>query len=635
MVWQQENRLSYEDFLEKYRTVLFIFVGLFLLLSLRLFQLQVILGGYFKNLSEQQRTQLIVERAPRGNIYDTSGKVLVGNKTTFVALYYPFYRSDDPSKEIFKKLEKATGDQEITRKIMKGWENGQVVRLSEDIKRPEMFKLLEQRLIFPGISVIKEAKREYIAPEANAHLNGYLSEITKKELDVMAAEGFKMGDWLGRRGLEQIYDNSLKGDDGGWQIEVDAYGHQTKLVRHIPSVQGDALYTTIDARLQETAYNALKASPSGRGAVVGIDPRNGAIRILVSSPGYDPNISFMPEFGKFIVSKELPMFNRAVQGLYPPGSTFKIITFISGLNERKISKDQTFNCTGSFTYGNKTFACWEKKGHGRLNLIEALARSCNVYFYQLGLKVGQEIILDYARKFELGKATGVEVLDEKSGLVPSEEWKKKKLHEAWHPGDTINIAIGQGPLWVTPIQMAQMISIVANRGAVYQLHILDKIVSPTGEVVVKYEPKKRAEVTLADDVWGLIGYGLEEVVLNGTARACYFQTLRVAAKTGTAQNPQGKDHAWIVGYAPVENPQLAICVIVENGGGGGAIAGPVARAIFEEYFITRNQPVINPSEAGTSIIKSTNPAVMQGAASSHKQMKTKNSGELEILNLDN
>ncbi|OGS37072.1 MAG: penicillin-binding protein 2, partial [Elusimicrobia bacterium RIFOXYB2_FULL_49_7] len=574
MVWQQEHRLAYEDFLEKYRIVVILFLGLFLMLAARLFHLQVVKGKHFRTLSEQQRTQIILERAPRGIIYDRKGDIIVGNRTSFVALFYPFSQDFTPPRETLERVGKILPIKNVTAHITRCWRNGQVVRLAENLSRAEMFQLLEQRLVLPGISVVKEARREYRASEANSHLIGYLNEITRNELDGMGPDGYKMGDWLGRRGLEKVYDPVLRGQDGGWQIEVDAMGRQTRLVRHIPSTIGSSLYTTIDARLQEIAGEAMKKTPTGRGAVVGIDPRTGAIRVLVSSPGYDPNTSFSSEFRKYLVDKSLPLFNRAIQGLYPPGSTFKIITFLGAVNEHKIDLNQTYHCNGAFTFGNKTFKCWEKKGHGTLSLVDALAKSCNVYFYQVGLRVGPKILESYARKFHIGEVTGAGLPSEKAGLVPSEEWKRKKLHEPWHQGDTINMAIGQGPLWTTPMQMAQMMSIVASRGEIYQPYIVEKITTPNGELVSQFTPKKKGEFKLPKESWDILIRALGEVVQNGTAHACYFPDLKIGGKTGTAQNPHGDSHAWIVAFAPLENPELALAIVVENGGSGGAIAGP-------------------------------------------------------------
>jgi penicillin-binding protein 2 len=603
MVWQQEHRLIYEDYLERYRIVVFLFIGLFLFLSFRLFYLQVIRGVYYRHLSEQQRTHIVLERAPRGIIYDRNNAVIVGNKSAFVALFYPFAPGSTPTKEVMDHLKKILTVKNLGTAITQGWRSGRAVRLSSDLTRDEMFLLQEQRLVMPGITVVKEARRSYRAPEANSHLVGYLNEITAAELENLAPEGYKPGDWMGRGGLEQMYNSILHGQDGGWQIEVDALGHQTRLVRHIAPVPGNNLRTTIDQKLQEIAGDALQRSPSGRGAVVALDPRSGAVRALVSAPGFDPNLSISREFGHYLLDKKLPLFNRVTQGLYPPGSVFKVITFIAAVVEGGVQPSMSYTCKGSFTLGDRAFKCWlyKKGGHGTLNLIGALANSCDVYFYQLGIKTGPKLIEKYARIFHLGEVTGIEMPSEKKGLVPSPEWKQNKLHEPWTTGDTINIAIGQGPLWISPLQVAFMMAAVANNGIVYQPYIVNTITSPRGEVVYQSRVRKKDEIKLPDEAWRLLHAGLEEVVKNGTGRICQFETLKVAAKTGTAQNPHGNDHSWYVGYAPAENPELVVAVLVENGGSGASVAGPIARDMFKSYFNLNNNDQADKRRLETEI----------------------------------
>lgn len=602
MVWQQEHRLTYEDFLGRYKFVVACILCLFFLLSIRLFHLQVVSGNHLREVSENQRTRVIVERAPRGLIFDKDNRVIVGNKTAFVALFYPFSQDSRPSGDVLARLRDILPEKDISIAVAQGLRTGQVVRLSDNLSRTEMFRLQEQRLILPGISVISESRRDCISPEDNAHLIGYLSEISPDELEDLAEEGYKTGDWIGKNGLEQGYNSYLRGQDGGWQIEVDARGRQTRIVRHIPSQIGNSVYTTIDERLQQVAGNALRNSTTGRGAVVVLDARTGAVRALVSSPAFDPNTSLTREFRKNLIDKKLPLFNRTVQGLYAPGSTFKIVTFAAAVSEGGISPSLAFFCPGSFTLGNKTFGCWYKKGHGQMTLIPALANSCNVYFYQLGLKIGARLLEKYARAFSLGEKTGVELPSEKKGLVPGAEWKLRKMHENWQQGDTVNVAIGQGPLWVTPFQMACLIAAVANSGPIYQPYIVNKVVSQRNETLYEAKPHVKQTVDMPEHSWQLLHQALEEAVTNGTGKGCQLPGIKVAGKTGTAQNPQGDDHAWFVSYAPADNPQYAIAVIVENGGHGGTAAVPVTRRIYETAF-----DLVRSSFSASSVAVSTAP----------------------------
>ncbi|MCX5778595.1 MAG: penicillin-binding protein 2 [Elusimicrobia bacterium] len=583
MVWQQENRLNYEDFLQRHQLMTLLFAALFLVLSLRLFHLQVIRGNYYRNQSEQQRTHIVVERAARGLIYDCRGDMMVRNKTGYVALFYPFAQGAASSKAIVEKLH-AILKRDLGPAIIRGWRSGQAVRLANDLTRDEMFRLQEQRLVLPGISVVNESRRDYKLPEANAHLVGYLNEVTTDDLEDLEDEGYKSGDWIGRNGLEKQYDAVLRGQDGGWQIEVDALGHQTRMVKRLVPLMGSNVHTTIDLRLQQVAYEELLKSPTGRGAVVALDPRTGAVRALVSTPGFDPNRSFTHEFSQYLKGKDLPLFNRATQGLYAPGSTFKIITFSAAVNEDKINLAETFDCTGKFVLGNKTFACWLKTGHGPITLIPALINSCNVYFYQLGLRLGVGMLGKYARMYHLGEKTGIDLPSEKRGLVPDIEWKRKKMREGWQQGDTANMAIGQGYLWVTPLQMALTISAVANGGTFYKPYIVSSVSAEQGETISTTESTAIGSIELSEKTWRLLRGALEGVVKIGTGRGCAIANFPVAGKTGTAQNPHGNDHAWFVCYGPVADPALAIAVIVENGGHGGTAAVPIARRMFETYY---------------------------------------------------
>ena len=580
MVWQQGGRLNYEDFLEKYRVVVWFFAALFVVLSLRLFYLQVIKGDYFTTLSDQQHTNIVIERAPRGEIFGSKGEVIVKNQSSFVVLYYPFSESKIPGAEIADKLEQIL-NKEITGNIGNGHK---VVKLIDKLSRKELFKIQEKRLSIPSIAVLEETSRDRIYPEAMSHLTGYLSDVSPNELEDIEDEGYKAGDLIGRGGLEQQYDLDLRGQNGGWRIEVDALGHQTKMLQYIPSVKGNSLHTTIDSELQKTAYDALKRQSSGKGAVVIIDPRNGAVRALVSVPGFNPDFSNSREFAKYLRNENLPLFNRALQAVYPPGSVFKIITFAAGVSEKIVDPSDTYLCTGKFTLGNKDYACWLATGHGRISLISAMANSCDVYFYNIGLKIGQKILEKYAKAFRIGQKTGIDLPSEKKGLLATPEWKEKKQKLKWFRGDTVNVAVGQGLLLVTPVQIASIMSAVANGGTMYKPYTVEKIVDPDGNTVFEHEPEINTKIELSDSAWKLLKKALEEVVRNGTARACFFPDLKVAGKTGTAQNPMGEDHAWFASYAPSENPEIAVAIIIENGGSGGHEAVPVAREIYEQYF---------------------------------------------------
>ncbi|MCL2390767.1 MAG: penicillin-binding transpeptidase domain-containing protein, partial [Endomicrobia bacterium] len=316
-----------------------------------------------------------------------------------------------------------------------------------------------------------------------------------------------------------------------------------------------------------------------------LDTKTGAVKALVSSPGFDTNSAGTKEFLRYLNDKKnLPLFNRALQALYPPGSIFKIITFVAATEVLNINPKEADYCTGSFELGNRWYTCWLKTGHGRVNLISATAQSCNIYFYDLGLKLGVRNLEKYARKFYIGERTGIDLPNEKKGFIPTPEWKKSLFKMSWLQGDTVILAIGQGALDVTPLQMAAMISAVANKGVYYRPYIVDNIVNIKGEEVYKHTVRTRDTIDLSDRTWDLLHRSLIETVDNGTGRRSQLPGIKVAGKTGTAQNPQKIDHAWFVTFAPADNPEIAIAVIVEHGGGGGLNAVPIAKKIYEAYF---------------------------------------------------
>ena len=583
MVWQREEKVAYEIFLEKHKIVLVFFVFLFIVLSLRLFYMQIIRGENYRNISEQQRMHNTRERAPRGIIYFDDGSVMAGNEFMYVVVFNPFEQNKAPLPEDIGEISKILG-RDIKPDIDTGWRSSRAVKLAEKLTLEEMFKIQEKRLTLNGISVVKEPKRVYFDSEANSHVTGYTGEIRADEIERLSDEGYKPGDYIGRGGIEQAYDKYLQGVDGGWQIEVDAKGHQTKAFQYIPAEIGAGVYSTLNYKLQAAAYEALQKSSTGRGAAVILDTKNGAVKALVSSPGFDANKINTKDFVKYLKDKKLPLFNRALQALYPPGSIFKIITFAAAAEILDFNPKAVEYCTGHFELGDRWYACSLKTGHGYVNAITAMAYSCNVLFYQFGLKLGVRNIEKYAKDFYLGQRTGIDLPNEKRGFVPNPEWKKMKMKMSWLQGDTVILAIGQGALWVTPVQMADMICAVANKGVYYRPYVVDRVVTSKGEILYQHFSQTHTPIDLKEKTWRELHSALLETVEIGTGRRSKLPGIKIAGKTGTAQNPQGEDHAWFVSYAPADNPEIAIAVIVENGGGGGLNAVPIAKKIYEAYF---------------------------------------------------
>jgi penicillin-binding protein 2 len=583
MTLQKEDKSAYEAFLKKHKIILMFFILLFICLSLRLFYLQIIKGGSYEKVSQQQRMHSTYERAPRGVIYSADNIVLADNEFTYAALFYPFGRQQTPTNESIKELNKILG-RDVKISADKCYRYGRFVKLADNITMEEMFKIQEKKSILKNISIVRETRRVYCYPEVVSHIIGYTGEISVDEIEKWSEQERKIGDYVGRGGIEQSYDVYLQGKDGGWQVEVNAKGYRVKAFKYVPPQAGSNVYSTVDLKLQKAAYDALKSSSTGRGAVVVLDTRTGAVKALVSCPGFDANKAGAKDFGRYLKDKNLPLFNRSLQAVYPPGSVFKIITFAAAVELLNIDSEKTVRCTGSFELGNRHYSCWYKPGHGAVNLISALARSCNVYFYQLGLKLGIGNLEKYARKFYFGQKTDIDLPNEKKGFVPSPEWKKSKLKMPWLYGDTVIFAIGQGALLVTPIQMAYAMSAVANRGVCRKPYIVDRIVDFNGNEVYKHALEFGGRIDLSDKTWSLLYKALLETVESGAGIRSKISGVKIAGKTGTAQNPHGSDHAWFVSYAPADAPEIAIAVVVENGGGGGLNAVPISRKIYETYF---------------------------------------------------
>jgi len=585
MVWREEDKLSYRTFLKKHSVVLVLLVFLFFCLSIRLFYLQIIKGSDYRKISEQQRIHNTYEQAPRGIIYSADGSVLAENKFVYVALFCPFRRCKVPSAKIIEELSKILG-RDINTSVDGDCRYGKALKLADNLSMEEMFKIREKKLALKGVSVLKKPRRIYRYPKAASHVTGYIGEIGADEIEELSEYGYKMGDYIGRGGIEQFYDRYLHGKNGGWQVEVNARGYQVKEFKYVQPQIGASVYSTIDLKLQKVAYAALKSSASARGAVIVLDIKTGALKALVSCPGFDTNKAGSKSFGRYLKDKKLPLFNRTVQALYPPGSIFKIITFAAAVELLNVGPEKTAWCAGSFKLGDRNYSCWHKMGHGSVGLISAMAQSCNVYFYRLGLKLGVKNLEKYAKEFHLGEKVGVDIPNEKRGFIPSSEWKRLKLKTSWFQGDTLVLAIGQGAISVTPLQMACMISAVANRGVFRKPYLVDRIVDFSGVQVYKHKPELTWQINLSDKTWNLLHKALLETVENGTGMRSRLPGIEIAGKTGTAQNSQGKDHAWFISYAPADSPEIAVVVIVENGGFGGLNAVPIGRKIYEAYFNT-------------------------------------------------
>lgn len=582
MLQQQQSEMEVSFLKQRLMTTTMIVLILFGILMLRIGYLQIIKGGYFRNISENNRIRLIPITASRGMIFDRNGEILAIDEPSFDISIIQLGLSKNAIEQSLLNLSRLLAiDIEKARNDIKKKHNRpfEPAVIATDVDRTTLAKIAERTPNLPGVIIQVTPKRNYLHGELCAHVLGYLGEINQKELKIR--KNYKSGEWIGKSGIESVYDSYLKGTNGGKQIEVDVRGRQLQVLCMKEPIPGNNLFLSIDMKMQQIAYDALE---NNCGAIVVINPQNGELLACVSKPSFDANMFLHRMSGSQAVSlftdPRHPLLNRTIQAQYSPGSVFKIVVATAALENNVICPEDTIGCNGMYEIGKQKFSCFQKEKHGVVGLIDAITLSCNVYFYQLGYKLGVNRINEFAKKFGFGKLTGIDMPSEKIGLIPTPAWKKKVFATDWYTGDTINLSIGQGYVLVTPMQMANLLSIVANGGRVYRPHLVTKMINSSGKVM-NFNPDILDIVPISSKSKDVLHIALENAVLRGTGQKAMMWDMRVAGKTGTAQNPQGDDHAWFVCFAPVENPTVAIAVIVEHGGKGGAISAPIARKILQ------------------------------------------------------
>jgi penicillin-binding protein 2 len=579
-------------------------VFVFSVLLLRLVYLQMIRGEEYRRLSMTNCVRLKSIKSSRGLIYDRNRILLVDNRPAFDLTIV--LEDAKPLKQTLDHLAELTGDscEDLTAIIEK--EGGAAfykpLVLKRDITRDLLAAIEAHQFDLPGIHIDIEPSRNYIHKKTAAHLIGYLGEINKDELDSGKFPNVRSGDSIGRYGVEKSFEADLQGKRGGHQLEVDVNGRVIKILKTVEPVSGNDLVMTIDLPLQQKAEGLLGEND---GAVVALDPSNGDVLVMASSPSFDQN-----DFIGGISSKKWqvlrddpgrPMNNKAIQAEYPPASTYKIITALAGLEEKVIDRNSTFFCPGFYKFGNRRYHCWSKYGHGTINVVDAIAQSCDVFFYQTGEKLGVDALAKYAQGSGLGRLTGIRLAHERPGLIPTSAWKKQRFKEPWQAGETLSISIGQGFNLVTPLQMAVFISAVGNNGTLYRPRLVKSVQDAKGQVIREIEPEITGGLPASKKNLAIVRQGLLEVVHGnrGTARQIRLPDVQIAGKTGTAQvfsrkagekfdNKKLKrtlqDHAWFVCYAPAQDPKIAIAVIIEHGEHGSSAAAPVAQELIHAYF---------------------------------------------------
>lgn len=530
---------------------LIVFFGGFL----RLFHLQIVLGNENRGLADSNRIRIKVIHAPRGVIYDRNGKVLAENN--------PGFRLKDK----FLSRDEA---------------------LSLEANKNPQLDALEI-----------DAIRNYPLSPITSHVLGYVGQISEEELKEPQYKNYKIGDRIGRSGIEQIYEQVLKGKDGAEIIEVDAAGKRLQTLRKIDPIPGQNIYLSLDADLQRVAFNSLsdeiKKADSCCGATVSENPQTGEILSLVSWPPFDANAFTDPtrnkEVSGYFTDPNSPLLNRAISGTYPPGSTFKIASSLAGLYSKKITKDTKFEDTGIMHLGPYSFANWyftsNGKTEGWVDLTKALQRSNDIYFYQVGQLVGEKILGEVAEKIGMGKKLGIDLPGEANGLIPTNEWKVKTIGQQWYPGDSLHMAIGQGFLLTTPLQILAETAFIAADGNLYQPHLATKITTADNFTLKQFHFDPLVKNLFSKEDLNLVKSGLNLVPKEGGTAWPFFNfSIPTAGKTGTAEfgDPKNKTHAWYTGYAPVDNPQIVATTLVEAGGEGSNVSAPVVKQIFTWYF---------------------------------------------------
>jgi penicillin-binding protein 2 len=569
----------------------------------RLWYLQLVEGESYGELSESNRVRLMRLPPTRGRILDSSGRVLAENIPSFTFSIVPG-ELENP-QDVIEICSDPLG---ITQEKMRS-----LIERSRSIPRFMSFPIkknmtLEEVALVKARSgdlkgVVVEAKpiRRYPWGETLCHEIGTLGEISNEELAKSGRLGYRTGDMIGKSGIEKEYETYLRGEEGWEQIEIDAKGRQlAHLSRHMPT-QGRDVVLTVDAELQRYAEETFIHRA---GSIVAVDPDTGRVLLAVSKPGFDLNY-FSPSVSKR-QWKDLnddplhPLENRVVRGLYSPGSTFKMVTAWAGLAEKAIKPDTRFTCKGEIELWGQVFRCWNRHGHGSVDLRRAIVESCDVYFYELGMRLGVDRIARYASLFGMGKPTGLGLPHELPGLIPTSAWKRRTYGDAWKDGETVNLSIGQGYLVTTPMQLAMMTAALANRGTLLTPSLVRQIRSSEGEVIFDHEPAVRWTIPLAAEELKLLDSAMQAVVESprGTGKKARIPGIRIAAKTGTSQVIRERDeklegheipyhertHAIFIAYVNDLPKKIAVAVIVEHGGGGGASAGPLARKVIARYY---------------------------------------------------
>lgn len=559
---------------------------LFFVLGSRMFYLQIIHHEKYVEMSEDNRIKIKKIDPERGKIYDRNGKILVSNGTGFRLVYLKErnYKEDE-----IKEISKITGfEEEFLKKRIKYGEISAYTReniLIESLDEITAHKIMEKLDSKSPIAVEIYSKRKYLFDTWASHVIGYVKKISDKEFKTLKDEGYTARDVIGKNGVEKEYDKILKGESGVERLEVNAYNRISKIIDMEPAQNGKSLYLSISYELQEYMENVLR-DEGLTGSVLTVNPKTGNIITLVSYPNYSLEMfssQISPEKWKDIMADERkPLNNKAIAGEYPPGSIYKPISAFSFLN-KGVDPEKEYFDPGYYEIGTWKWRSWKVGGHGYVNMKKSIIESVNPYYYRFADQLGYKGIYEYADKFGLGKDTGIDIPGEKNGVNPNPEWKWKRFKQGWFKGDSINMSIGQGYVSVTPVQMLQVYSVLANRGYAYK----PKVLKEFGDERERVKNEISLKIDLPDRYYTFMNDALRRTVAdsNGTTTILKTEGINIGAKSGSAQNAHSKlTHAWVAGYFPVENPEVVFVVLLEGAGGGGKVAGGVAKKFVDKYL---------------------------------------------------
>lgn len=622
MIGQNEQLQAFQD---RFRYLYGILIVMASILFLRLWYLQILKGEEFKQSAEENRLKKIKIEAPRGMVFDRDRRILLDNHPTFNVTITPqYFRAASPAQReaTIEKLAKIirTTPKAIQETLGKARNQPsfQPVVIKKNLTMDEVSLIEMEENSLPGVEVATGIRRTNVHSLIGSHLLGYIAEIDADELPKVnrtAKRPYQQGDSIGKSGLEMQWENVLRGVDGVEFVEVDAFGRKKRIndrsgadsifeIPPKPAEPGKNIVLTIDEDLQQAAAETF-VRDNKTGSVVAIDPNNGEVLAMLSWPSFDPaefSVGIKPEYWKQLsTNPDKPLRDKTILDHYSPGSTFKMVSAIAGLEEGLINENTVINAGYTFKFGSHTFHDWKKGGHGPTDVVKSLFRSVDVFYYKLGTQLEIDVLARYARALGLGARTGIQLPGEIPGLVPDVAWKRRAQNADWYPGETLSVIIGQGALTATPLQMANMIASFANGGTVYRPRLLKYVEGPDGSVLDRSEPEVISQTRFSADTQRLVRKGLHAVIGhdNGTAHGAFIPGIEAAGKTGTAQvvkitaetrdldckqmERKYRNNGLFVAYAPVDNPKIAVSVVVEHGCSGSS-AAPIAMAVIKKYL---------------------------------------------------